>query len=156
MLRQSQPNQPVPKTQLSRLKNCLMGQIKDTQILKQVRDSKTKRFRRKNKVLMKLKDGICFYSVPFWRRIRNCSRDRTARHSSSVFWTEPDDVLMLPLHLKTSHVNLELIVEKRMSCFYTLLTENEPGRKLQSREDFWLIKEIKAFTKPSNYGYNIF
>lgn len=28
------------------------------------------------------------YSVPFCRRIRNCSGERIARHSSSDFWTE--------------------------------------------------------------------
>lgn len=30
-------------------------------------------------------------SVPFWRRIRNCSGERTALHSSSDFWTEPTE-----------------------------------------------------------------
>lgn len=29
------------------------------------------------------------YSVPFCLRIRNCSGERTARHSSSDFWADP-------------------------------------------------------------------
>lgn len=48
---------------------------------------------RPNKPTNKLRKKLCNrdcrnYSVPFWRRIRNCSGERIARHSSSDFWTE--------------------------------------------------------------------
>ncbi|CAN1767918.1 hypothetical protein LINPERHAP1_LOCUS10448 [Linum perenne] len=45
--------------------------------------------------LEKEEGEILDYSVPFSRRIRNCSGLRIARHSSSVFWTEPGAAIVV-------------------------------------------------------------
>lgn len=52
------------------------------------------------------------YSVPFWRRIRNCSGERMARHSSSDFSTTVVEAAMVILAAATT-TNTDPTIPKR-------------------------------------------
>lgn len=69
------------------------------------------------------------YSVPLRRRIRNCSGERIALHSPSVFCTDPVDAITA-LFLPTRRKNGDRRRGGRLGWhFEGLGRRNEPGRK---------------------------
>lgn len=100
------------------------------------------------------------YSVPFWRRIRNCSGERMTFHSSSVFWIGVGAAIFRWCYrLKKAPF---IVPNCKKNSTKKIFRENELGRKIGSgrwqwghvarswtktkktKNDFWLRKRKKV------------